>query len=172
MASLHINSNFTPAFDINSRTITIRKQVKSNPNYKPSKKDIPSWNILERAFIFLIETRVRHCEEQLAKATANDETWIEEENYAHMIFFPKGCFNIPVYEAMIKFLNEGFHLQVEVPSVLICQQALRCYMDIAHNNTDERRKSYQHLRDILESISIETFERHLTEFMLIAPTHP
>lgn len=167
MARITNNSNFTPAFDINSRTITIRKKVESNPNYKPSEKEVP-WDTLEEAFTFLIEMRALHCEEQLAKATANGETWIDDEYNPQIIFFPGGHFSIPVYEAMIDYLHNGHRLRTQMPSLLICQQALRCYMDIAHQDDDGRCATYQHLRNILGKMSIREFECYLTEFLAMA----
>lgn len=170
MAQITNNSNFSPAFDVNSCTITIRKKVESNPNYKPSEKEVP-WDILEKAFVFLIETRARHCEEKLAKATANGETWIDDETYTQMIFFPGGHFSVPVYEAMTKFLQYGLRLRAQIPSVLICQQALRCYMDISHPEDEGGYEAYGELRNILIKADMTPHEfayRYLTEFILTA----
>lgn len=141
----------TPAFNAETRTIVIRKEIENNHfelNFRQT-----DWYIINNAVRLLVKGRIQHCEDALAKATMAGETMFENE----LIFFKNGGhFNISVYNQMVDWYNIDQNIQ-DAPAI-ITQQALRHYFHLLRTkNTEELERalsSYYTLED-LENILTE-----------------
>lgn len=144
-----IKENMKPVFNIQEKTITLK--VKSNEDIQITHRE-PIHKEYKKALYWLIESRIHHCEEQLVENTLQNNTLIRGE-VIH--YGDGGHFSIPVYDALVRFVNN----EIEKDR-LIVQQALRQYLLLVRTNDES-------LSELEEIISREDIEGCLTEDLLV-----
>lgn len=155
-------TKITPAFNAETRTIVIRKEIENNP-FELNFREI-DWYIINETIRLLIKGRIQHCEDELAKATIASETMFDNSISQQIFFKNGGHFSIPVYNQMVEWYNSGQNLQDA--SALITQQALRHYFYLLRTEDTEALTELENAL-ISGSYTLEDLENILTEDILI-----
>lgn len=158
---------FMPRFNSVNKSITVEKVIETNHLFEEvycMTDDVWTIENVIDVLIPLIKGRIRHCEDELAKATINNECIVRE----HIILYNGGWFSIPVYTSMVEFVNNCDVTHVDAIPRIIWQQALRHYLHLRNRMSDEDIRLLHSLPTV-ETPNGEDYrliERLLTDWVL------